>query len=66
MEFYDLDITLNKDDIIYMHEELLKEKELSFGLLDDETGRTLLSSDDPDIIIIIKNEKNIYLKRIYG
>ena len=66
IEFYDIP---NPEDIdkIYIHEDLLKNKMLSFGLLDDKSGRVIKSEDDEDLIMLfMKNGKKVVLKRLYG
>lgn len=66
IEFYDIP---NPEDIdkIYIHEGLLKNKMLSFGLLDDKSGRVIKSEDDEDLIMLfMKNGKKVVLKRLYG
>lgn len=66
IEFYGISNTDNIDKI-YIHEELLKNNMLSFGMLDDESGRIIESQDDIDLIIIVmSDEKKYLLKRLYG
>ncbi|MDD3341505.1 MAG: hypothetical protein PHN72_04900 [Bacilli bacterium] len=72
LEFYDLQMNLQKGDIIYMHELLLNEdfyeysKYYCFGKLDSKYGRLALAENERDIILIIVNQQKIYLKRLYG
>ena len=66
IEFYDVLDKINIGDIIYINERLLKEKILSFGLLNSIYGRTIKDSNDVDIAILKISSKTIYLKRIYG
>ena len=54
-------------DKIIIHEELLNIPYLlSFGPLDSIYGKNIQDKDDPDIIVIIHDDKKIYLKRLYG
>ena len=54
-------------DKIIMHEELLNILYLlSFGPLDSIYGKNIQDKDDQDIIVIIHDDKKIYLKRLYG
>ena len=66
MEFFDE----NKPcigDVIILHEELLNIPYLlCFGDLKSSYGRKITSHDDKDIIILIHDNKRIYLKRLYG
>lgn len=69
IEFYDLENKPKINDKIYMNKSLLSKpinQTLSFGSLVGNYGRKITSSDDEDIIILKRNDKNIYLKRFYG
>lgn len=66
INFYDMEFDLIIDDIIYISDELLKEKILSFGELNSNYGRELNFNNNVDIIMIKHREKKIYLKRLYG
>ncbi len=66
MEFYDLDKIVQVGDILYMSEDLLKEKILNFGSLDNECGKVIMDSSDKDIVVLVINNEKNYLKRIYG
>lgn len=72
IEFLDIEETLQIGDFIYINEELLNPKHdaystsFTFGNLDNKYGRANLSIDDIDIIKVVKHEKEIYLKRLYG
>lgn len=66
IEFYDILDKIDIGDVLYMDEELLKEKVLNFGLLDSIYGRKINDSNDIDIVILEIKDKKIYLKRIYG
>ena len=72
LEFIGLDRKLKINDIIEISMELLNTKSSSynafytFGLLDDITGRDNVSMNDLDVIKLIINDEEIYLKRLYG
>lgn len=72
LEFIGLDRKLKINDIIEISMELLNPKSSSynafytFGLLDDITGRNNVSMNDLDVIKLIINDEEIYLKRLYG
>lgn len=65
MEF-NVDYQPQVNDKIYMYDELLTEKFLSFGLLDHVSGRQIRDSKDPDLIILANNNTKMFLKRLYG
>ena len=75
IELMDIEKELEIGDYIYMKEELLdsKKDEYStsyiFGNMESKYGRKLTEKDygeSADIIKIIIEEKEIYLKRLYG
>ena len=67
LEFNDLTFEPVEGDIIYMNPSLLNINYLiAFGTLGSEYGRENLKDDSPEIIILVINDKRIYLKRIYG
>ena len=66
MEFYDLEKTVQVGDVLYMDEDLLKEKILNFGSLNNECGKVITDSSDKDIIVLVINNEKNYIKRIYG
>ncbi len=66
IEFYDLNKKIHVGDVLYMDEELLKEKMLNFGSLDNECGKVITDSSDKDIVVLVINDEKNYLKRIYG
>ena len=67
IEFYDLEYKPGSNDYIFINEKVLKENNFfNFGPLDNVYGRTISSSDDPDILILVTENKKIYMKRIYG
>lgn len=60
------------DDYIYISNELLNPRysgystSYTFGNLDSKYGKESINLADIDVIRIITNEKEIYLKRLYG
>lgn len=68
IEFYDLLTKPNVNDCLFINEKLLTKHDLllSFGLLNNSCGRVIESIDNTDLIILIINNKEIYLKRLYG
>ena len=72
LEFLDLEKPLQIKNEIEINKELLNPKydgystNYTFGSLDSVYGRNNLSLDDIDIIKVITDEKEIYLKRLYG
>jgi len=72
IEFLDIEETPQKGDVIYINKELLNPKHdgystsFTFGNLDNKYGRENILIDDIDVIKVVKNEKEIYLKRLYG
>lgn len=65
-EFYDIDV--NNEDIIYIHESLLGKNHelLAFGPIDGIYGRNIINENDPDILVVKKDDNLTYLKRYYG
>ena len=65
-EFYDIDV--DREDIIYIHDSLLRKKHelLSFGAINGIYGRNIIDENDPDLLVIKKGDNLIYLKRYYG
>lgn len=51
-----------------MNKELLKEQNclFNFGPIVSDYGRKIKDSYDKDLLILVMNGKNIYLKRYYG
>ena len=72
LEFFDLEEPLEVGNQILMNPELLNPTYdgysigYTFGNLDNIYGRANLPLDDIDVIKIIKQDKEIYLKRLYG
>ncbi len=66
IEFHDIDEP-KVNDYIFMDESLLSINYLlAFGNLDSSYGRDIKSSQDKDIVVIISDNKEIILKRLYG
>ncbi len=72
LEFFDIEETPEVKDYMYLNEKLLNKNYIEydtfyrFGSLGSEYGRENLKDDSPEIIILVINDKRIYLKRIYG
>ncbi len=72
IELMNTDLTLDINDTIYIHDELLDKnyKEYStmytFGSLGTKYSRELKKENYIDIIVVIKNNKKNYLQRYYG
>lgn len=70
IEFYDLNKSLEVNDLIYINNALLPELSnqlLCFGSLDEKYGRNINKNYDKDLLIIeYKNKERCYLKRLYG
>lgn len=67
IEFYDLNSKPQQGDYLYINEEVLEEQvPLSFGPLDGIYGRDIKSEDDKDLLVLVINNKKIFLKRYYG
>ena len=67
IEFYDLEYKPKCNDYIFIDKKILRENNsFNFGLLDSVYGKKINSSDDPDILILVTENKKFYMKRIYG
>ena len=72
LEFIGSNKPLKENDIIEISMELLNPYSnvyssfYTFGKLDDITGRKNVSITDIDVIKIIIDNKEIYMKRLYG
>jgi hypothetical protein len=72
LEFFDLEEPLKVGNQIIMNYELLNpnyegySSNYTFGNLDNKYGRANLSLDDIDVIRVVQEDKEIYLKRLYG
>lgn len=67
--FYDIDNKVKVNDYLYMQEKLLRKINhsiISLGVLDSMYGNVIEDITDEDLVILITNNKNIYLKRYYG
>ncbi len=72
LEFFDIDKKLQIGDYIYMSAELLNPRyegfstNYVFGTLEDTYGKKDIDLTDIDIIKVVINNLEIYLKRLYG
>lgn len=72
LEFLDFEEPLQIGNQISMNSRLLDPEyeeystSYTFGNLDNKYGKENLTIDDIDVIKIIKDDKEIYLKRLYG
>ena len=68
LEFHDLESPIKEKNIIYINEEMLENPNTlySFGSLSSKYGKVVTSKDDEDLLILIVDNKEIYLKRLYG
>lgn len=72
LEFFDLAEKPKAGDYIYMKKELLDPKydgystSYTFGSLESKYGKENITTDDIDVIKIVIDNKQIYLKRLYG
>ena len=72
LKFIDTDVKLNIKDIIYFDSKLLNPKYEEYSLayifskLKSIYGRKDVDLESAEVIKIIKDGKEIYLKRIYG
>ena len=72
LKFLDTDEFPDIGDTICMNEQLLNinyegyNTFYTFGSLDNKYGKTNITLDDVDIIMLMIGKKEIYLKRLYG
>lgn len=68
LEFHDLENPIKEKNIIYINEETLKNPNTlySFGSLSSKYGKVVTPKDYEDLLILIVDNKEIYLKRLYG
>ena len=68
IEFYNLEKNPKIGDYIYISEKLLQEEYslLSFDTLDSKYGRNIKNEEDEYLVILLIDNKKIYLKRVYG
>lgn len=67
--FYDIDEQVKVNDYLYMQEKLLYKVNHSIiclGVLDSIYGHVIEDTTDEDLVILITDNKKIYLKRYYG
>ena len=72
LEFFDIEEKPKVGDYIYIHTELLNPRyegfntSYTFGSLEDKYGKDNIDLTDVDVIKIVTNKLQIYLKRLYG
>ena len=72
LEFFDIQEAPKEKDYIYISEKLLDNKydgystSYTFGELDSIYGKENIELNDVDVIKLVINKNEIYLKRIYG
>ena len=72
IKFFDLDKEVVVGDTLIVNECVLdrtyKEysKKLQYGALDQPYGRKIDSKDHPDLLCVVKNGKEYWLKRFFG
>lgn len=72
LEIFDVDEKLKIGNYICMNKELLNTKyegystSYTFGSLKNKHGKENISLEDIDVITVILDKREIYLKRLYG
>ena len=72
LDFLDIEKKPEIGEYIFFNEELLNPRydgystSYTFGSLDSKYGKNNISLDDVDVIKFVMEEKEIYLKRLYG
>lgn len=72
LEILDIEEKPKKEEVIYMHKELLNPEyegystSYTFGDIHSQYGKENILMDDIDVIKLVLDEKEIYLKRLYG
>lgn len=72
LEFFDIDEEPKLGDYIFLNKKLLDSTyegystSYTFGNLENKYGRKNVSIDDIDVIKLIINNSEIYLKRLFG
>ncbi len=72
LEFFDIEEKLKIGDYIYMNKELLNPKydgystNYTFGSLESKYGKENILITDIDVIKVVVDKMEIYLKRLYG
>ena len=71
-DFWDIEYKPQIGDYIYINEELLNPNYegfstcYTFGSLDNKYGKHNILKNDVDVIKIVANDLEVYLKRLYG
>lgn len=67
-EFHDVDNNPKVGDYMYVNEGLLREENsfFCFGKLDSKYGHDIEKIDDKELLVLVIDNKKIYLKRLYG
>lgn len=72
LEFFDIGEKPKVGDYIYINKELLNSKyegystSYTFGSLENKYGKEDISINDIDVIKVVLEKMEIYLKRLYG
>ena len=72
MDFFDIEEKPKIGDYIYINKELLDPKydgyctSYTFGSLENKYGKENITIDDIDVIKVVLDKIEIYLKRLYG
>lgn len=72
LDFFDIEEKPKNGDYIYINKELLNSKyegystSYTFGSLENKYGRENILIDDIDVIKVVIDNMEIYLKRLYG
>ena len=72
LDFFDIEEKPKNGDYIYINTELLNSKyegfstSYTFGSLENKYGRENILIDDIDVIKVVIDNMEIYLKRLYG
>ena len=72
IKFFDLPREIQKGDKIFIHSELLDKnyKEFAdvyyFGDIKSHYGREIKDKNNPDFVVAVQDNKQIFLKRFYG
>ena len=67
IEFYDINTNIKEGDYFYINDDkLVNSRVLSFGPIPGIFGKNITSSDDKDLLVLVSNNKKLYLKRYYG
>lgn len=72
LDFFEIEENIKIGDFIFFNEELLNKKydgystSYTFGNLENKYGKSNILIDDIDVIRLITDDKEIYLKRLYG